>query len=81
MRRGTTRAVIALGLRAGQWAPFLAPVLGLLVFWLLPFKPAVTVYVLIVGLGIVLLKVVELNRLSFEINEFLRRTLHGNHAR
>lgn len=33
-----------------------------------------------VGLAVVLLKAVELNRLSCEIEEILRRHLHGNHA-
>lgn len=67
VRSETRRGLIRLGLRAGEWAAFLAPVAGLLVFWLLPFKPAVTLYVLIAGLGIVLLKVVELRRLALEI--------------
>lgn len=72
------RALFSLGLQAGPWAAFLAPALGLVVFWLFPFKPAVTLYVLIVGLGIVLLKVIELSRLSFETEEIVRRYLHAN---
>jgi hypothetical protein len=64
----------------GQWTTFLAPVLGLFVFWLFAFKPAVTLYVFIVGLGIVLLKLVELRRLSFEIEEFVRRKRHEYHT-
>jgi len=79
-RSETRRALTQWGLRAGQWASFLAPVLGLLVFWFFAFKPAVTLYVLIVGLAIVLPKVVELRRLSFDIEEIVRRHLHGNHA-
>jgi hypothetical protein len=60
----------------GQWAAFLAPVLGLFVFWLVAFEPAVTRYVVIVGLGIVLLKLVALRRLSFEIQDIARRKVH-----
>jgi len=75
------RALIALGLQVGRWVSFLAPALGLLVFWPFPFKPALTLYVAIVGLAIVLLKVVELQRLAFEIDEIVRRYLDGNHAR
>jgi hypothetical protein len=63
-------------LRVDQWAAFLAPVLGLLVFWLVAFKPAVMLYALMVGLGMVLLKVVELRRLSFEIQDIARRKVH-----
>lgn len=64
----------------GQWAAFLGPVLGLLIFRLFAFKLAVTLDVFIVGLGIVLLKVVELARLSFEIEEIARRRLHEYHT-
>lgn len=78
VRPETRRTLISLGLQAGQRAAFLAPALGLVVFWLFPFKPAVTLYVLIVGLGIVLLKVIELSRLSFETEEIVRRYLHAN---
>jgi hypothetical protein len=74
-------ALFSLGLQVGRWVFFLAPVLGLLVFWLFPFKSAVTLYVAIVGLGIVLLKVVELQRLSFEIDEIVRRKLNEYYAR
>ena len=76
VRPETRRALISLGLRMGQWVAFLAPVLGLFVFWLLAFRPAVTLYALIVGLGIVLLKLVELRRLSFEIKDIARRKVH-----
>lgn len=44
-------------------------------------QSAVTLYVAIVGLGIVLLKVVELQRLSFEIEEIVRRKLNEYYAR
>lgn len=74
MRSETRKGLIRLGLREGEWAAFLAPVVGLLVFWLLPFKSAVTLYVLIAGLGIVFLKVVELRQFSLEIEEIMRRT-------
>lgn len=72
----TCRILIAWGLRVGQWAAFLALVLGLFVFWLVAFKPAVTLYALIVGLGMVLLKVVELAQVPFKIEEIARRKLH-----
>lgn len=68
--------LIALGLRVGQWTAFLAPLLGLLLFRLFPFKPAVTLYVVIVGLGMVLLKRVELTQLSFELKETIRRKVN-----
>jgi hypothetical protein len=80
MRPETQRASIAVGLRMGQWVAFLAPVLGLLVFRLFVFKPAVMLYVFIVGLGIVLLKLVELRRLSFEIKDIARRKWHEYHT-
>jgi hypothetical protein len=76
MRPKIRQTLIAWGLRAGQWAAFLAPILGLLVFRLVPFKPAVTLYVFTVGLGMVLLKVVELARLSFELKEIVRRKVY-----
>lgn len=79
-RPETHRGVIALGFRLGQWVAFLAPVLGLLVFRLFPFKPAVTLYVVIVGLGIVLLKVIELTRLSCESEEIVRRKVHEDYS-
>lgn len=76
----TSQGLLQLGVRAGQWAAFLAPALGLLVFLLFPFKLAVTLYVLITGLAVALLKVIELRRLSFEIEEVLRRKLNGNYT-
>ena len=77
VRPDTRRAVISMGFRVGEWASFLAPILGLVVFLLFAFKPAVTLYVLITGLAIVLLKVVEQNQLSFEIEEMVRRKVNG----
>jgi len=73
----TRRTLIALGLRVAQWSAFLAPLLGLLLFQLFPFKPAVTFYVVIVGLGMVLLKRVELTQLSLELKETIRRKVDG----
>lgn len=51
----------------------LSPVAGLAVFWWLPFKPAVTFYVLISGLAYALLKWIELARLSADLDEILRK--------
>lgn len=76
MRPETRHTLIALGLRVAQWSAFLVPILGLLVFRRFAFKPAVTLYVVIVGLGMVLLKRVELTRLSFELKESVRRTVN-----
>lgn len=73
----TRRPLIALGLRVAQWSAFLAPLLGLLLFQLFPFKPAVTFYVVIVGLGMVLLKRVELTQLSLDLKETIRRKVDG----
>ena len=73
--------VIRRALQVGRWASFLAPVVGLLVFWLVPFKPAVTLYAGIVGLGIVLLKAVESAWLSLEMKEIARRQVHESYAR
>jgi hypothetical protein len=70
------RALMTLRLRVGQWTAFLAPILGLLVFRLVAFKPAVTLYAFIVGLGMVLLKRIELTRLSLELQEIVRRKVH-----
>lgn len=81
MRTEVRRALMPLGLSVGQWAALLAPILGLLVFWLFAFKPAVTLYVLVVGLGMVLLKIVESSRLSFEVEELLRRKVHEYYTR
>lgn len=77
MRSETHRGLICVGLRVGQGTALLAPVLGLLVFWLFAFKPAVTLYIVVTGLAVALLKVVEQARLSVEIEEIVRRTLYG----
>jgi MFS family permease len=75
------RALIRLGLEVGQVVAFLAPVLGLLVFWFFAFKLGVTPYISILGLGMVLLKVVEGARLRLEIEEIVRRRVHEYYAR
>ena len=77
VRPETRRALTALGLRVGQLTAFLAPILGLFVFRLVAFKPAVTLYVFIVGLGMVLLKRIELTRRSLELQEMVRRKVHA----
>ena len=59
---------------------WLASVLGLLVFGLFDFKPAATLYAFVVGLALVLRRVLEPVRLSFEIRETVRRHLDGYHA-
>lgn len=73
--------LIDLGCDVAQWVSFLAPVAGLGVFWLAPFKPAVTLYALIVGLGMVLLQAVEDARVRREIQEIGRRQVHDCCAR
>lgn len=61
-----------LGIKAGSVVACLSPVFGLAVFWWLPFKPALSVYVLISGLAYALLKWIELRRLSLELDEILK---------
>lgn len=72
----TRRALILWGLKAGSVVGCLSPVLGLGLFWWLPFKPAVTVYVLITGLAFALLKWIEFRRLSLELDEILKGRYH-----
>lgn len=71
--------------RMGQWgrscAGFLPSVGGLFVFWLFPFRPAVTVYVVIVGLGMVVHQVIEDAYLWRRIQKLVRGEVHGNDAR
>ncbi len=69
-----------LTIATGWWASLLAPIAGLLVFWWLPSKSAVTVYALIVGLGMMLRPVVEEARIRREIREIARRQVHEYHA-
>lgn len=80
MTREARTHVIDLALGVAQWAAFAAPVLGLLVFWVVPFKPAVTLYALIAGLGVVLPKAVDLVRTSREIEEIARREVYEYYA-
>ncbi len=75
------RGLIRLGLSIGRWVASLAPVAGLILFWSLPFKPAVTLYVVVVGLGIVLLEVVESARVSLEMEDIVRRQMDEYYAR
>lgn len=79
-RRETRRALTQAGLRVGQRMTWLAPLLGLLVFGLVDFKPAVTLYAVVIGLAVLLSHVLEQVRLSLEVQETIRRYLHGNHA-
>lgn len=66
------RALVHLGFQAGTALSCITPVLGLAVFWLLPFKPAVTIYAVITGLAYALLKWIELRRLSLQLDEILK---------
>jgi hypothetical protein len=80
MRRARRRTLIRLGLQVGQGVALAAPVVGLLVFALVSFKPAVTLYALVVGPGLVLRHALEPARLRFEVQETVRRHLDGHHA-
>ena len=59
---------------------WLASVLGLLVFGLFDFKPAVTLYAFVVGLAVLLRHVLGPARLALDVEETVRRYLHGTHA-
>lgn len=74
-------SVFSFGLRIGRWVGFLAPVAGLLVFWVLPFKAAVTVYAVIAGLAMVLQSLVEEAHTRRLIEEIKRREVHAYYAR
>lgn len=54
MRNPVWGGLARLGLVALWWVSLLAPVVGLVVLWLLPFKPAVTVYVGVATASVVL---------------------------
>lgn len=69
-RTGPT--LLRLALKSGGVVACLSPVVGLAVFWWLPFKPAVTLYVLINGLAYALSKFIELERLTMELDEILK---------
>ena len=81
MRVELSSSLDRLALAAGWWASLLAPIGGLLVFWWLPFKPAVTVYAAIVAVGMVLRSVVEEARMRREIREIARRQVHEYYTR
>jgi len=80
VRRESRLPLIRLDSGWAQGVSFVAPVFGLLVFALVPFKPAVTLYAVIIGLAVVLSKALEPARLSAEITETVRRYLHGTDA-
>lgn len=61
--------------KVGSAVGCLGPVIGLGVFWWLPFKPAVTLYVLIGGLAFALLKFIELRQLTMDLDEILKREI------
>jgi hypothetical protein len=65
--------LVDLGFKVGAGLSYLSPVLGLAAFWLLSFKPAVTIYAVITGLAYALLKWIGLRRLSLELDEILKR--------
>lgn len=63
------------------WLALLAPMGGAAVFWLLPFKPAVTLYAAIAALAVVLQRLLaEVQRLR-EIHAIARREVHDYYAR
>ncbi|MGH7773468.1 MAG: hypothetical protein ACREQA_14685, partial [Candidatus Binatia bacterium] len=71
----TGKALLRLGFQVGGAIGYLSPVIGLGIFWWLPFKPAVTLYVLINGLAYALLKFIELRRLSMDLDEIVTRQI------
>jgi hypothetical protein len=81
MRVEMSSSLVRLTLATGRCASVLAPIAGLLVFWWMPFKPAVTVYAIVVGLGMALRAVVEEARMRREITEIARRQVHEYYAR
>jgi hypothetical protein len=66
---------------AGWWVWLLPPIAGLLVFAWVPLEAAMTVYAIIVGLGMVLGSVVEEARMRREIRQIARRQVHEYYAR
>lgn len=74
-------SLVRLTFATGWWASLLAPIAGLLVFWWMPFKSAVTVYAIVVGIGMALRSVVEEARMRCEIKEIARRQVHEYYAR
>jgi membrane protein implicated in regulation of membrane protease activity len=73
--------VSSAGLLALWWVSLLAPVVGLAVLWLLPLKPAVTVYVVVATASVVLQKWVDELRRSRRIDEIARRAVNDYYAR
>ncbi|MGH7326662.1 MAG: hypothetical protein ACREJ9_18735 [Candidatus Rokuibacteriota bacterium] len=69
------------GLLALWWVSFLAPVVGLLVLWLLPFKLAVTVYAAVATAAVVLQKWLDELRWARRIDEIARRAVNDDYAR
>lgn len=67
----TSLVLVRWALTAMRLIACFVPVLGLGVFWWLPFKPAVTLYVLITGLAFVFLKWIELAKLSFDLDQMI----------
>lgn len=63
------------------WRTLLAPAAGLTVFWLLPFKPAVTLYAGIAALAVVLQRLLARVRRAREIRAIARREVHDYYAR
>lgn len=70
-----------LGLVALWWVSLLAPVVGLVVLWLLPFKPAMTVYVGVATASVVLHKWLDELRWARRIGEIARRAGNDDYAR
>jgi len=78
-RRGD--GIVRAGLRVAEAVAVLAPLLGRLVFALVDFKPAVTLYAVVVGLALLLRHGLDRVQLSFEIRDTVRRYCDGFHAR
>lgn len=79
--RAVGRMVSSAGLLALSWASLLAPVVGLVVLWLLPFKPAVTVYAAVATASVVLKTWVDELRRARRIDEIARRAVNDYYAR
>lgn len=68
-------SLLRFGFSAGNTVSCLSPVLGLAVFWWVPFKPAVPVYVIITGLAYALFQWIELARLSLDLDEIVTKAI------
>lgn len=73
----TTGTLVDIGLRVGRWAGFVAPVVGFLVFLIVPFKVAVTLYAATATLGMVLARVLDEVQQRRAIEAIARREVHG----